>query len=49
MPDTVIGENCRTGELMKAGYQGIVDAINDSAQERAIFVWISPSQRASQS
>ncbi|MGD8243862.1 MAG: hypothetical protein PVI63_01565 [Anaerolineae bacterium] len=42
--DTTVGHDFATRESLQAGCNGVVEAVNWSADEHALFVWVRPSR-----
>ncbi len=40
---TTVGQDFTTGEALQAGCKGVVEAVNWSADEHALFVWVRVS------
>jgi hypothetical protein len=44
---TTVGRDFTTGEALQAGCNGVVDAVNWSADDHALFVWVRAACRQS--
>jgi hypothetical protein len=42
--ETTVGEDFATRELVRAECSGVVEAVNWSADDHALFVWVRPSR-----
>lgn len=42
--ETTVGEDFTTREPVQVGCRGVVEAVNWSADDHAVFVWVRPCQ-----
>jgi hypothetical protein len=42
--ETTVSKDFTSRELVQAGCNGVVEAVNWSADDHALFVWVRPSQ-----
>jgi hypothetical protein len=47
--ETTVGRDFRSGGALKAGCRGVVEAVNWSADDHALFVWVRVSPLVAES